>query len=97
MTQVPAALPDGPKEEIDLQIADPELDFERAKDMAKEKSRELRGETMLLSWKNSLTGEYYPTFDCGGSERPAWILLCRIQGSKPNHPHQWRRIHVYVS
>ena len=56
MTQVPAALPDGPKEEIDLQIADPELDFERAKDIAKAKSRELRGETMLLSWHNASNG-----------------------------------------
>ena len=81
MTQVPAILTDGPKEEIDLEIEDPELDFERAKDIAKAKSRELRGETMLLSWHNAQTGEYYPTFDCGGSEKPAWILYAESRGA----------------
>ena len=81
MTQVPAAKPDAPREVVDLQIEAPDLDFEMAKDMAKQKSRELRGETMLLSWHNALTGEFYPTFDCGGSDQPAWIIYAESRGA----------------
>ena len=81
MIQIPAGTPDAPKEVVDLQIEDPDLDFEMAKDMAKQKSRELRGETMLLSWHNALTGEFYPTFDCGGSDQPAWIVYAESRGA----------------
>ena len=81
MIQIPYNPPDGPMEVIDLQIEDPDLDFEKAKDMAKQKARELRGETMLLSWNNKLTGEYYPSYECGDTDRPAWIVYAESRGA----------------
>lgn len=81
MIQIPDVTPDGPREEINLQIEDPDLDFEKAKETAKQRSRELRGETMLLSWHNALTGEYYPTHECGGNDRPPWIVYAESRGA----------------
>ena len=81
MTQIPAGTPDSPKEEIDLQIEDSDLEFENAKAIVKKKSQEIYGETMLLSWHNALTGEYYPTFECGSSDRPAWIVYAESRGA----------------
>ncbi len=81
MVRISAGIPDDPKEEIDLRVENPKLDFEMAKDAARKKSRELHGETMLLSWHNAQTGEYYPTFDCGGSNQPTWILYAESRGA----------------
>ena len=81
MIQIPAEFKAGPKEVIDLRIQDPGLDFEKARALAKKKAHQLRGETMLLSWHNALTGEYHPTFDCGGSEKPAWVLYADSRGA----------------
>ena len=81
MIQVPYNISKGPMEVIDLQVADPDIDFEKAKGLAKQKAGEMHGETMLLSWHNSQTGEYYPTYECGGSEQPAWILYAESRGA----------------
>jgi len=42
---------------IKIQIDEKDLDFVKAKDIAKEKARELAEDPMLLSWYNGKTGE----------------------------------------
>ena len=81
MIQIPYKKPKGPMEVVDLQVEDSDIGFERAKGLAKQKAYDLYGETMLLSWHNSVTGEYYPTYDCGGSDQPAWILYAESRGA----------------
>lgn len=56
------------------------LDFEDAKDIAKQKMKEFSKDSMLLSWCNNKTGEYYPTIKCGSSDKPAWIIWAESRG-----------------
>ena len=81
MTQIHGDISDSRKEEIDLQIEGPDLEFVKAKAIVKKKAQAMYGETMLLSWHNALTGEYYPTYDCGGSDQPAWIVYAESRGA----------------
>ncbi len=50
---------------IDLKIDDEDLDFQAAKDRAKEKAGDIRRSPLMLSWFNGKTGQFYPTFECG--------------------------------
>jgi hypothetical protein len=36
---------------------------------------------MILSWKNSKTGESYPDYECGVSDRPFWIRYAEGRGA----------------
>jgi len=60
MVQVGSGSIGGAREEIRLRVAEAGLDFDKAKDLAKRKAREVCSEAMLLSWNNAETGEYYP-------------------------------------
>lgn len=81
MVQIRTGMDGGAKEEIRLQVAAAGLDFEKARDLAKRKAREICVESMLLSWNNAETGEYYPTFECGSSGRPAWAVYADARGA----------------
>lgn len=56
------------------------LDFLAAKDIAKKKTKEFCAGSMLLSWFNGKTGEFYPNMKCGSSDKPAWILAAESRG-----------------
>jgi len=56
------------------------LDFEGAKDLAKQKMKEISKDSMLLSWCNGKTGEHHPTIKCGSSDKPAWIIWAESRG-----------------
>ena len=71
----------GVREEIRLRVAEASLDFMKAKDLAKRTAREICAESMLLSWNNAETGACYPTFDCGSSGRPAWVVYADARGA----------------
>lgn len=59
---------------------DSDLDFLKAKDIAKQKVKEYCADAMLLSWCNGKTGEHYPTIKCGSSDKPAWVLNAEARG-----------------
>jgi len=59
---------------------DTSLDFEDAKDLAKQKIKEISKDSMLLSWCNGKTGEHDPTIKCGSSDKPAWIIWAESRG-----------------
>lgn len=64
-----------------LTIADQDLDFVAAKDIAKQKARELSADPMLLSWFCGKTGAFYPNTECGRTDKPIWIVFAESRGS----------------
>ncbi len=68
------------QEPIHMKVEDTNLDFETAREIAREKAREISTDPMLLSWYKGETGEYYPKFDCGFLNKPAWIVYAQSRG-----------------
>ena len=69
------------QETLNLDIADQELDFSAAKQMAKDKAFERCDHPMILSWKNGKTGEFYPNYECGETGKPFWIRYAESRGA----------------
>ncbi len=69
-----------PGDVVHLHIDDPELGLATAKDRAKEKAREICADPMLLSWKDGKRGVFYPRFECGSAEKPAWLVFAEARG-----------------
>jgi len=61
------------KEALTFHINDPNFDFLQAKQIAKDKAFEKCDNPMILSWKNGKTGESYPNYECGVTDKPFWI------------------------
>ena len=66
---------------INIQIDEKDLDFVKAKDIAKEKAKELSADLMLLSWYSGKTGEFYPKLECGTWDKPVWIVFAESRGA----------------
>jgi hypothetical protein len=81
MVQIRTGSGSSPREVVSLRVPEEGLDFEKAKELAKRKAREIRAEAMLLSWNNAKTGQYYPTIECGRSGRPAWVVYAEARGA----------------
>jgi hypothetical protein len=69
-----------PGQHIKLKIDNPDLDFEEAKDFAKQKAEETDADPMLPSWYQGETGESYPNLECGPGDKPAWITYAESRG-----------------
>ena len=72
---------DFPGKHIKIKVDQPNLDFEAAKDIAKQKAKELCADPMLLSWYRGKTGESYPNLECGPDDKPAWIVYAESRGA----------------
>ena len=75
MALIKPKIKDYPGRHIELNIDKPDLDFEAAKDIAKQKAKEISDDPMLLSWYKGNTGESYPNLECGPGDKPAWIVF----------------------
>jgi len=71
---------DYPGQHINVTIENPALDFEEAKDIAKQRAKEICYDPMLLSWYQGKTGESYPNLECGPGDKPAWIVYAESRG-----------------
>jgi hypothetical protein len=71
---------DYPGKIIALNIENKDLDFEKAKDFAKQKAEKTCDDAMLLSWYQGKTGESYPNLECGPGDKPAWIVYAESRG-----------------
>ena len=71
---------DYPGEHIKVETDDPNLDFLKAKDLAKQKAKEYCADPMQLSWFQGETGESYPNLECGPGDKPAWIVFAESRG-----------------
>ena len=80
MELIKLRIKDYPGRHIALKINDPKLDFEMAKDLAKQKAKEICADPMLLSWYQGKTGESYPKLECGPGDKPAWIVYAESRG-----------------
>ena len=65
---------------VDVSVDDPSLDFERAKEIADQKAREISEDAMLISWFDRQTGKYSPQVECGGKAKPAWLVYAENRG-----------------
>jgi len=66
---------------IKVQVDEKNLDFIKAKDIAKANAKELATDPMLLSWYNEHTGEYFPKLECGAWDKPVWIIFAESRGA----------------
>jgi hypothetical protein len=67
--------------QLKIKIDDLNLDFAKAKDIARQKAKEVCDDPMLLSWYQGDTGESYPNIECGRGDQPAWILYAESRGA----------------
>ncbi len=81
MTQIFSVTDDQSQEVLNFNIDDPGFDFLQAKQMTKDTAFEKCDHPMILSWKNGKTGEAYPNYECGVSERPFWIRYAEGRGA----------------
>jgi hypothetical protein len=65
---------------VALTVDDPNLSLASASAMAKEKARAINTNAMMLSYHSGKTGEFWPTYDCGGGGRPPWIVFAEARG-----------------
>jgi hypothetical protein len=71
---------DYPGDHRKIEIDNPDLDFAEAKDIAKQKAKEICADPMLLSWYQGITGESYPNLECGPGDKLAWIVYAESRG-----------------
>ena len=69
-----------PGNHIKIETGDSNLEFTKAKDMAKRAAQEICDDPMLLSWYQGDTGESYPNIECGRGDQPAWIVYAESRG-----------------
>jgi hypothetical protein len=67
-------------EPVKIQIDDESLDLATAKDIAKQKAREIAADPMLLAWYDGKTGDYVPKAECGKGDRPPWMIYAESRG-----------------
>ena len=68
-------------EHVKIELDDPELDYVKARNVAKLKAKGICWDPMLLAWFSGKTGEFYPKTDCGSSEKPPYIVYARARGA----------------
>ena len=66
---------------VNLQIADNDLDFEKAADLARSRARVINKDAMMLSWFNRRSGEGFPDYDCGAGDKPPWRVFAEARGA----------------
>jgi len=66
---------------VDVQVDDESLDFEKAKEVADRKAREISEDAMLISWFDRTSGKFSPPVECGGKAKPAWLVYAETRGA----------------
>ena len=66
---------------VDVQVDGESLDFEQAKEIADRKAREISEDAMLIAWFDRARGTFSPPVECGGKEKPAWLVYAETRGA----------------
>jgi hypothetical protein len=69
-----------PLETVNLEINDPDLDLGGASTIAKTNARSINTNAMMLSYHSAKTGEFWPHYECGGGDRPPWVVFAEARG-----------------
>ena len=80
MAQIPSTPKHYPHDVLKLHVDDTDLDLAAASALAKEKARALDKNAMMLSFHSGKTGEFWPNYECGGDDRPPWIVFAQSRG-----------------
>jgi hypothetical protein len=81
MTQIQVNPDNQAPETLYMTVSDKNFDFSTARQMARDLAFERCGTPMILSWKNRITGESCPDYECGVSDRPFWIRYAEGRGA----------------
>jgi hypothetical protein len=65
---------------VNMIVKDTELDLAGASAMAKARARDMDSNAMMLSYHSGKTGEFWPSYDCGGGGKPPWIVFAEARG-----------------
>ena len=66
---------------IPIRCEDGKLDFESARDMARNRAAEQCDDPMLLAWYDGRRNVSYPDRECGPGGKPAWIQYAESRGA----------------
>ena len=72
--------PEELREVHQLQINNAGLNFKEASDRSREKAREICKDAMMLAWCNGKTGDFFPNYDCGRTDKPPWRVFADARG-----------------
>ena len=70
-----------PGKVMSVRCEESDLDFERAREMARARAAEECGDPMLLAWYDGVRKVFYPDKECGPGGKPAWILYAESRGA----------------
>ena len=68
-------------ETVSLQIADHDLDFTKASNLARARAREINKDAMMLAWFNRRSKKGFPDYDCGAGNTPPWRVFAEARGA----------------
>ena len=80
MVQIQSTLKTHPRDVLKLRVDDADFDLAAASALDKEKARALDKNAMMLSFHSAKTGEFWPNYECGGNDRPPWIVFAEARG-----------------
>lgn len=66
---------------VDVSVDDPHLGFEKAKEVADRRAREISEDAMLIAWFDRQSGRFSPPVECGGKAKPAWLVYAESRGA----------------
>jgi hypothetical protein len=67
---------------VDVLVDDEALDWEKAKSIADRKAREISQDAILVAWFDRARGTFSPPVECGGKEKPAWLVYAETRGAR---------------
>jgi Domain of unknown function (DUF5619) len=66
---------------VTMHVESSELDFDKARLMAKTQAASYSGDAMLLSWYDKKTGRYSPyDVQCCAEGKPSWVTYAKSRG-----------------
>ncbi len=66
---------------VDVHVPEESLNFEEAKRIADKKAAGISGNAMLIAWFDRTSGRFSPPVECGGKEKPAWLVYAETRGA----------------
>ena len=65
---------------IELRADDPNLDFLKAQNLARQRAGEVCDEPMLLAWFDRARGAFSPNLTCCREDKPSWLTYAESRG-----------------
>ena len=65
---------------IELRADDPNLDFLKAQNLARQRAGEVCDEPMLLAWFDRSRGVFSPNITCCREDKPSWLTYAESRG-----------------